>query len=65
MHIFVFKESSDYKNFSNLKTTEMSSMGYMAKLDKNSCGQVNITLPWTIKSEQASSDSSSSYRNEK
>ena len=48
--------STEYKNFSNLKTTDGSSMGYMAKLDENSCGQVNITLPWAIKSEQASSD---------
>ena len=48
--------STEYKDFSNLKNSDGSPMGYMAKLDENSCGQVNITLPWSIKSEQASSD---------
>ena len=48
--------STEYKDFSNLKNSDGSSMGYMAKLDENSCGQVNIVMPWAIKSEQATTD---------
>ena len=48
--------STEYKNFSNLKSTDGSSLGYMALLDENACGQVNIVLPWTIKSEQPNND---------
>ena len=48
--------STEYKDFSNLKNSDGSPMGYMAKLDENSCGQVNIVTPWAIKSEQASTD---------
>ena len=50
-------DSTEYADFSNLKNTDGSSMGYLAKLDEGSCGQVPITMPWTVKSEQASTDS--------
>ena len=49
--------NTEYKSHSNLKNTDGSSMGYVAKLDEGSCEQVPITLPWTVKSEQASTDS--------
>ena len=50
-------DSTEYADFSNLKNTDGSSMGYLAKLDEGSCGQVPISMPWTVKSEQASTDS--------
>ena len=49
--------NTDYKNYSNLKDSDETSIGYVAKLDEASCGSVPIMLPWTVKSEQASSDS--------
>ena len=59
MHIFVWSlKITDYQNFSNLKDSNGTSIGYVAKLDENSsCGQVPITLPWVVKSEQTSTDS--------
>ena len=49
--------NTDYKNYSNLKDSDLTSIGYVAKLDEAGCGNVPIMLPWTVKSEQASSDS--------
>lgn len=49
--------NTEYKDFSNLKNTDGSSMGYLAKLDEGSCGQVPITMPWTVKSEQSTTNS--------
>lgn len=49
--------NTDYKNYSNLKDSDGTSIGYVAKLDEAGCGNVPIMLPWTVKSEQASSDS--------
>lgn len=49
--------NTEYKDFSNLKNTDGSSMGYLAKLDEGSCGQVPITSPWTVKSEQSATNS--------
>ena len=49
--------NTDYENHSNLKDPEGNSIGYVAKLDEASCGQVPITLPWVVKSEQSSTDS--------
>ena len=49
--------NTDYLNYSNLKDSDGTSIGYVAKLDEGSCGQVPITLPWVVKSEQPSIDS--------
>lgn len=49
--------NTDYQNHSNLKDSNGTSIGYIAKLDEASCGQVPITLPWVVKSEQTSTDS--------
>ena len=54
--IFAFTESSDYKNFSNLKNNNVS-IGYKAILDNPACGTAETNTPWIFKSEQASSDS--------
>ena len=44
--------NTDYEYYSNLKDSEGTSIGYVAKLDEGGCGQVPITLPWVVKSEQ-------------
>ena len=44
--------NTDYEYHSNLKNSDETSIGYVAKLDEGSCGQVPITLPWAVKSEQ-------------
>ena len=49
--------NTDYKSHSNLKDSDGTSIGYVAKLDEGSCGQVPITMPWVVKSEQSSTDS--------
>ena len=49
--------NTDYLNYSNLKDSDGNSIGYVAKLDEGSCGQVPITMPWAVKSEQPSTDS--------
>ena len=50
-------KNTDYENYSNLKDSNGTSIGYVAKLDEASCGQVPITLPWVVKSEQSTTDS--------
>ena len=49
--------NTDYLNYSNLKDSDGNSIGYVAKLDEGSCGQVPIAMPWAVKSEQPSTDS--------
>ena len=44
--------NTDYEYHSNLKNSDETSIGYVAKLDEGYCGQVPITLPWVVKSEQ-------------
>ena len=39
-------DKTNYKNFSNLKNSDGSALGYMALLDENQCGQVNMVAPW-------------------
>ena len=50
-------DKTNYRDFSNLKNSDGSPLGYMALLDENQCGQVNMVAPWAVQSEQASTDS--------